>query len=439
MSCVPVPCAVLLTGWRRLFPWETFNPVQSACFDVAHGSNRSLVVCAPTGSGKTGVLELAMARLWSPHAASPSSRRLAVYMAPLKAVTHERLLDWKPKFSALGLNVVELTGDSVDDGAEESVVQDADLILTTPEKWDSFSRFRRDAQGAIGRVELLLIDEVHLLTDPARGPTLEAVVSRMRTIASSVVVRSFPIASLRIICASATVQNVEDLATWLGPDCAVRRFGEAFRPVRLSWKVLGFPMGRTHSFDGTLVGKLYGLVAKHSGGRPTLVFCNSRKVCGQAAQAIVHAAGPGGLVRADAARRDRLGAAAAKLEDQALASLVRLGVGFHTAALKQVDKQAVHSLFAEGILPVVVATAGLAQGVNLPARLVIIMNTAKCGIAALGTALSPRISCGYTPRHRGPQPRTDPCTTPQVCLIGHWVRGVQPGRGHADGGPRWPV
>ena len=77
--------------------------------------------------------------------------------------------------------MLELTGDTAE-AADEAAVASADLTVTTPEKWDSFSRFRRDAQGVMGRVALLLLDEVHLLHDPKRGPALEAVVSRMKTL-----------------------------------------------------------------------------------------------------------------------------------------------------------------------------------------------------------------------------------------------------------------
>ena len=128
----------------------------------------------------------------------------------------------------------------------------------------------------MGRVALLLIDEIHLLVDPTRGPTLEAVVSRMLTISKGAdvraerrqrerqplappnaghhaapplpraamprrttaappsrapQVRSMPVASLRIFGASATIENVEDVAAWLGPQTAVKRFGDEYRPV----------------------------------------------------------------------------------------------------------------------------------------------------------------------------------------------------------------
>ena len=346
--------------------------MQSACFDSAFGSDDSIVISSPTGSGKTVVLELALARLFSEARTGPG-RSLAVYMAPLKALTHERLLDWRPKLASLNLSVVELTGDSTDDASDEAAVQRADLIVTTPEKWDSFSRFRRDASGVMGRVALLLVDEAHNLVEPGRGPTLEAVLARMMTISMSEQVRSMPIARLRVLAASATIQNVEDIATWLGPRCVAKKFDDSYRPVPLTWRVLTYPMQATYSFDKALIYKLSFVIRDHSAGRPTLVFCNSRKVCQQAAAQI---ATTGHLVHTPA-HRDHLMRAASQLNNAGVAAMVRVGVAFHDASLEQGDRHTIEALFAEGALPVIACTTGLAQGVNLPARLVVVMNTMK--------------------------------------------------------------
>lgn len=344
--------------------------MQSECFDAAFGSDDSVVISSPTGSGKTAVLELALARLFATPQTGPN-RSLAVYMAPLKALTHERLLDWQPKLGGLGVSIVELTGDSADEANDERAVARADLIVTTPEKWDSFSRFRRDAQGVMGRVALLLVDEIHLLVDPSRGPTLETVISRMRTISQAHEVRGMPIASLRVLAASATISNVEDIAAWLGPRCVVRSFDDSYRPVPLHWRVLTYPMAATYSFDKLLIGHVQQVVREHAGGRPALVFCNSRKTCQQTAAHLASGGGGFGggpaLVHT-AAHREHLIRAASRLADKGLASMVRSGVGFHDASLELEDRRTIEGLFLEGALPVLACTTGLAQGVNLPAR-----------------------------------------------------------------------
>ena len=453
-----VPVSLIDPRFRRLFPYATFNAMQSQCFDVAYGSDRSMVVSAPTGSGKTVVLEMALARLWS-GCADHATRPTAIYIAPLKALTHERFLDWTAKLSGLGIKCVELTGDTDDDPeVGERAVRDADLIVTTPEKWDAFSRWRRDARGVIGRVGLLLLDEIHLLNDPERGPTLESAVARMLALSKSAEVRGAPIASLRTVSLSATISNHDDVARWLGGGgggagdadgagggagggasgaagpCLALHFDESFRPVRLEWQVLSFPMTNVFHFDSTLVGRLPEVVRAHCAGRPALVFCNSRKTTvSAAAQLVRHAAasmsggGMGGGGWGAAQLQPVLLEAAARARDAKLRELLPRGVGFHTAGLDAADRTLVEALFQRGALPVLCSTSGLAQvratggqphieqprtvrhepflpsgprstthtpcpaatplresraraslqGVNLPAHLVVVLNTAK--------------------------------------------------------------
>ena len=93
------------------------------------------------------------------------------------------------------------------------------LCRSSSSRWDSFTRFRRDAQGVVSRVGLLLLDEIHLLNDPGRGPTLEAVVARMRTLSQSADVRGTPIAALRTVSLSATIRSIAHSA---GPSLAHR-------------------------------------------------------------------------------------------------------------------------------------------------------------------------------------------------------------------------
>ena len=141
-------------------------------------------------------------------------------------------------------------------------------------------------------------------------------------------------------------------------------------------------MGKVFAFDKALTERVYSVVRENGGGRPALVFCNSRKVCQQAAGQVAVQAGSALLQ--SAVHRDHLIHAAAQLGDRALSDMVRVGVGYHDASLEVSDKRAVESLFAEGALLVLCATTGLAQGVNLPARLVVLMNTAKYSSAAGG-------------------------------------------------------
>src|SRR5262249_7123082 len=122
-----------------------------------------------------------------------------------KALCSERARDWEKKFSHMNLACAELTGDTSQ--TEMRRVGSASIIVTTPEKWDSITRKWEDHRKLLQLVRLFLIDEVHILKD-VRGATLEAVVSRMKTIGANV----------RFVALSATIPNSEDVACWLGRD-----------------------------------------------------------------------------------------------------------------------------------------------------------------------------------------------------------------------------
>jgi replicative superfamily II helicase len=129
-----------------------------------------------------------------------------VYIAPMKALVRERVDDWTRRLmNPTNRTLVELTGDTTPDS---SSVRNADVIITTPEKWDSISRnwkFRKYVQ----QVGLIIMDEIHLLGGD-RGPILEVIVSRMNFIAAT---RK---EDVRIVGMSTAIANAQDLAGWLG-------------------------------------------------------------------------------------------------------------------------------------------------------------------------------------------------------------------------------
>jgi ATP-dependent DNA helicase HFM1/MER3 len=242
-----VPATDLPDRFRCLFPYPFFNAVQSKSYPVAFHSDDNMVLSAPTGSGKTVIMELAICRLMASHR---DEQYKVVYQAPTKSLCSERFQDWQTKFGALDLQCAELTGDT--DYNQLRSVQNARIIITTPEKWDSITRKWKDRSKLMQLVRLFLIDEVHVLKD-SRGATLEAVVSRMKSVASNV----------RFIALSATVPNSEDIASWLGKCASAQHlpahrevFGEEFRPVQLQKFVYGYGIKQNDfAFDSVLTNK----------------------------------------------------------------------------------------------------------------------------------------------------------------------------------------
>ncbi|KAJ8069497.1 hypothetical protein OCU04_003150 [Sclerotinia nivalis] len=349
--------------FRQVFPYELFNAVQSKCFAPIYKTNNNIVVSAPTGSGKTALLELAICKLVESYG---SGQFKIVYQAPIKSLCSERMRDWTKKFSHLNLPVAELTGDT--SNAEMSRVGNASIIITTPEKWDSITRKWTDYQKLLQLVKLFLIDEVHILKD-ARGATLEAVVSRMHSIGASV----------RFVALSATVPNSHDIATWLGRDSSSRQlpahretFGEEFRPVKLQKHVHGYESrANDFAFEKILDGKIPALIQKYSCKKPIMVFCFTRKSCeGTAAilaehwtrQRVVDRAWPAPINRTVVGNKD-------------LQELVGCGVAYHHAGLDSQDRSAIETAYLKGDISVICCTSTLAVGVNLPCHLVVLKGT----------------------------------------------------------------
>ena len=182
--------------------------MQSTCFDAIWHGTGNIAVAAPTGSGKTALFELAIIALLC---RNNSNIGKIVYLAPMRALAMERTADWRSKFKNLRVAAI-LGGDDASTQTRTSV-ENADIIITTPEKLDAMSRKWRDHRELLGQIGLLCVDEVHLLGEP-RGATLEAVITRckMVSVMSDVISKGWPAANLRIVALSATLPNLVDIA-----------------------------------------------------------------------------------------------------------------------------------------------------------------------------------------------------------------------------------
>lgn len=357
------PRKVIPEQLQFIFPYPVFNAVQSRCFKAVYQTDDNVVVSAPTGSGKTALLELAISRLVNRPGRENSK---IVYMAPTKALCKEKAEQWAKSFGTIGMQTSQLTGDT--SRAEMQKVRAARIIVTTPEKWDSITRSWIDHRRLLDLVDLVLIDEVHFLKD-TRGATLEVVVSRMKTNRTNV----------RLIALSATVPNSDDVAEWIGKNhefphvpAHLEVFGEEFRPVQLQKKVHTFDTRLAdHAFDVYLNSHLWNCLTEVSPSKPTLVFCVSRKSCRAAAMTLADE-------WAKRTPKERLWPEPKEripVTDGDLQTMVRCGVAFHHAGLDLQDRRAVEEAFLDGRLSVICCTSTLAVGVNLPCHTVVLKGT----------------------------------------------------------------
>ncbi|KAL4908344.1 hypothetical protein BDW74DRAFT_175033 [Aspergillus multicolor] len=360
---VLLPVRELPDNHRSLFHFPVFNAVQSKCFPTVYKCDDNVVLAAPTGSGKTVVMELAICRLLN---TLKDEQFKVVYQAPTKSLCSERFRDWNRKFHSLGLQCAELTGDT--EHSQLRHIQNSQIIITTPEKWDSVTRKWKDHSRLMQLVKIFLIDEVHTLKE-ARGATLEAVVSRMKSFGSNV----------RFVALSATIPNSEDIATWLGRNATSQHvpahrehFGEEFRPVKLQKYVYGYQSpGNDFAFDKLLNSKLADVIGTHSAKKPIMIFCCTRNSAVTTAKELTRLWNMSN-------HPARLWKAPNKLipvSNEELKKTTAAGVAFHHAGLDSADRHQVETGFLEGKVSIICCTSTLAVGVNLPCHLVIIKGT----------------------------------------------------------------
>ena len=347
----------------EVFEYPFFNRMQSESFPYLYDSDSNVVISAPTASGKTALMELAILRNWE------KGRGQTLYLAPLKALCQERREDWSRRLARVGLKCTEVTGDTSE--ADLQSFRKADVVLATPEKWDSVTR------KGFAPISLLLIDEVHILEQETRGATLEAVVSRMKLVYNRPERGPF-----RIVAISATIPNIEDIAAWLGTD-VILSYDSSYRPVPLTVKVLGYQKAQNQfKFEQALTFKLYGVIQRYSDQKSTLVFCQTQKGTLNAARRLVQDAGTALL--ASPQQQTVLSEAASRLKDKQLAEVVLCGVGYHNAGLSPEDRTVIEQLFLTGGVVVLCTTSTLAIGVNLPCHLVVVKSTMAYRGAAEG-------------------------------------------------------
>ncbi len=189
------------------------------------------------------MFELAILRLiaCSSKGRAPCVDAKVVYLAPIKSLCQEKARDWAARFGQIGVKVSELSGDSSQVDIKE--VTSAQVICTTPEKWDSITRRWTEHIYLLGKIQLLLVDEAHTIGGD-RGAAMEAVVCRMKTVSKSLPVVNYnlPAARLRIIALSATLPNLHCIGEFVNAAPAnTRAFDVRFRPVPLTVNVRSFP------------------------------------------------------------------------------------------------------------------------------------------------------------------------------------------------------
>ena len=353
-------------GYEELFePQE--QSVKAGLFD----EKKNFLITIPTASGKTLIAMLAILSHLSKH------KTKVVYLTPLRALTSEKFEEFK-KLEKLNLGrkikIALSTGDSKE---KKEKLEDADVIFLTNESMDANMAFQKDWIYDIG---LVVSDEIHLIGDNTRGPTLEIILTRFK---SGFIGKNPP----KIIGLSATISNSNELADWL--NCELVE--STFRRVPLSEAVYSrhiitnqdreetegnFAKNRQESrHPKAWIGLGLDTVAeKHQ----CLIFAMTRKN----AVAWAKEAGLDVVKELKPNQKKELEKISKKIlpkEDydntkltSELAKTVKNGTAFHHAGLDQRCRTIIENAFKNRHIKLLTATPTLAAGVNLPARRVVI-------------------------------------------------------------------
>ncbi|MFC7325113.1 ATP-dependent DNA helicase [Halorubrum rutilum] len=334
-------------------------PPQAAAVEAGVVDGESLVAAVPTASGKTLIAELAML-------SAVERGGKALYIVPLRALASEKKTEFE-RWEDHGVTVGVSTGNYESDG---EWLATRDIIVATSEKVDSLIR-----NGApwIDDLTCVVSDEVHLVDDPNRGPTLEVTLAKLRKVNPG----------LQTVALSATVGNADVIAEWLDAGLVE----SDWRPIDLRMGVhfgnaIDFadgskrevPVERGEDQTARLVADALDTEEDGQGGS-SLVFVNSRRNAESSARKLAEVTGS----RLTDNERDRLRELAEEIRgvsdtdtSEDLADAVERGSAFHHAGLASEHRSLVEDAFRDRLIKCISATPTLAAGVNTPARRVIV-------------------------------------------------------------------
>lgn len=354
---------------------ELFPP-QEDCLNAGVLDGNNIVLASPTASGKTLIAELCALK----HVLDNNGK--VIYLSPLRALASEKFEEFKKytsikKVDGTKISVGISTGDF---DSADNWLERYDIIVTTNEKADSLLRHRAKWMDNISAV---IADEVHLLNEAERGPTLEIVIARLLQVNPSI----------QILALSATINNVDEIAGWLNAKYIVT----SWRPIDLKEGVIlqdeiQYKDGGSRKIGQDTRLTIINLVLDtiRNGGQ-ALIFSSTRKNAAAAAKnvaihmnkVLVPKRGSK-IVKQSLEEQTRvtLEKEAKKILEagertqlsEELANLVRSATAYHHAGLTGAHRKIIEDAFKERKIKVLTATPTLAWGVNLPARTVIIQD-----------------------------------------------------------------
>lgn len=356
---LPIPDAVKAVLAKA--GYDVLYPPQEDAIKAGALDGKNIVLASPTASGKTLVAEMVILK------SILEKGGKALYLTPLRALASEKYEDFQKYTSvekAPGRNVrVAVTSGDYD--RSDIYLANYDVIISTNEKADSLLRHR---SPWIADISVVVADEIHLITEADRGPTLEVVLTRLLKINPRI----------QVIALSATIKNAAEMGEWLKGIPITTEW----RPVPLREGVyydgqIQFKDGASRFIPHTDTNPIFdtALDVVREGGQ-VLIFAETRRTAvemGKKAATVLRRYLPKPDRRGLENIAQRILATGERTRlGEVLAEQTLNGVAFHHAGLPGGHRKIIEDAFKAGRLKILSATPTLAAGVNLPARTVII-------------------------------------------------------------------
>ncbi len=344
---------------------KEFTPPQESAIEKGLLTGENIVVASPTASGKTLVAEIACAN------AVLSKNKKAVYIAPMRALVLEKFNEFKEAYPYIRSTI------SIGDlDANDQWLQGYEVLFVSTEKFDSLLRH---GINWLDRIGCVVFDEIHMLDDASRGPTLEVLITKLANTCDA-----------QIIALSATIGNAVELAKWLNAKLVVSEY----RPVKLK-------KGIEHN------GKAYFLDERYAGEpeeeelggtspipeirvledtlerKKQVLFFYSTKRNAEAGATKLAEHVEKRLTAGEKEQLSAIGESVLNVLDrptdqcEKLSKLVKRGVAFHHAGLMNGQRALIENAFKNNLIKALCSTTTLGYGVNLPAHTVLIRDVTR--------------------------------------------------------------
>ncbi len=340
---------------------KQLTPPQELAVEAGLLSGKNLIVSSPTASGKTFIAEMAMIR------SVIGKGKKALYVAPMRALVTEKYEEFKQSYSYLKIAMSIGDLDSLDPWLSKY-----DIVFASTEKFDSLIRHGVDWLDSVG---CIVFDEVHMIGESGRGPTLEILITKLKRLCKDT----------QILALSATIGNADDIAKWLD----ARLVESEYRPIKLEKGIVLGEKAYYRDYEEDLKGKtkipemriVEDVLSK---SKQIIIFYSTKRNAEAGAEKLQKVVKEylkknetEKLVEVGKKIVAALGRPTAQCEK--LAKCIENGVAFHHSGLVNEQRHEVEGSFRNNLIKVICSTTTLGLGVNLPAHTVLVRDTNRFG------------------------------------------------------------